>query len=75
MAEIASDGQLLKTDLTRGMVNASNLAVNPRKTVLTDAQGAPYANIDDLMDFRIGGLVRQSRPDSIGMEPVPFNAT
>lgn len=75
VAEIASDGQLLKTDLTRGMVNASNLAVNPRKTVLTDAQGAPYANIDDLMDFRIGGLVRQSRPDSIGMEPVPFNAT
>lgn len=75
VAEIASDGQLLKTDLTRGMVNASNLAVNPRKTVLTDAQGAPYANIDDLMDFRIGGLVRQSRPDSIGMEPTPFNAT
>ncbi|PVY56744.1 MULTISPECIES: hypothetical protein [unclassified Simplicispira] len=74
VAEIASDGQLLKTDLTRGMVNASNLAVNPRKTVLTDAQGAPYANIDDLMDFRIGGLVRQSRPDSIGMEPTPFNA-
>ena len=50
---------------TRGLVNASNLAVNPRKTVLTDAQGAPYANIDDLMDFRIGGLVRQSRADSI----------
>lgn len=75
VAEISSEIQLLKTDLTRGMVNASNLAVNPRKTVLTDAQGAPYANIDDLMDFRIGGLVRQSRPDSIGMEPTPFNAT
>ena len=73
VADISSEIQLLKTDLTRGLVNASNLAVNPRKTVLTDAQGAPYANIDDLMDFRIGGLVRQSRADSIGMEPVPFN--
>ena len=73
VADISSEIQLLKTDLTRGLVNASNLAVNPRKTVLTDAQGAPYANIDDLMDFRIGGLVRQSRADSIGMEPTPFN--
>ena len=74
VAEITSDLQLVKTDLTRGLINASNLAVNPRKTVLTDINGAPYANIDDLMDFRIGGLVRTTRPDSIGMEPTPFNA-
>ena len=58
-----------KTDLTRAMVNGANLAVNPRKTVLTDANGAPYVEIDDLLDFRIGGIVRQTRQDALGVEP------
>ena len=73
LAEVVSDIQRLKTDLTRNMVNAANLAVNPRKTVLVDGQGAPYVEIDDLLDFRIGGIIRQSRPDAINMEPQAFN--
>ena len=73
LAEIVSDIQRLMTDLTRNTINAANLAVNPRKTVLTDMQGAPYVNMDDLLDFRVGGIVRQTRPDSLGIEPSPFN--
>lgn len=74
LAEVVSDIKRLKTDLTRAMVNGANLAVNPRKTVLTDANGAPYVEIDDLLDFRIGGIVRQTRQDALGVEPTPFNA-
>lgn len=73
MAECVSDIQRLKTDLTRAMVNGANLAVNPRKTVLTDANGNPYVDVDDLLDFRIGGIVRQTRPDALSVEPSPFN--
>lgn len=73
VAEIVSDIQRLMTDLTRNTVNAANLAVNPRKTVLTDTHGNPYANMDDLLDFRIGGIVRQTRPEALGVEPSPFD--
>lgn len=74
IAEAVSDIQRLDTDLTRAMVNGANLAVNPRKTVLTDTNGAPYVAMDDLLDFRIGGIVRQTRADALGVEPTPFNA-
>lgn len=74
IAECVSDIQRLKTDLTRSLVNGANLAVNPRKTVLTDGNGAPYVDVDDLLDYRIGGIVRQSRPDALSVEPTSFNA-
>ena len=74
MAEVVSDIMRIKSDLTRAMINGANLAVNPRKTVLTDANGAPYVDVDDLLDFRIGGIVRQTRPDALGIDPSPFNA-
>lgn len=73
IAECVSDIQRLKTDLTRAMVNGANLAVNPRKTVLTDANGAPYVDVDDLLDYRIGGIVRQTRPDALSVEPAAFD--
>ena len=73
IAECVSDIQRLKTDLTRAMVNGANLAVNPRKTVLTDNNGNPYVEVDDLLDYRIGGIVRQSRPDALNIEPVAFD--
>ena len=73
IAECVSDIQRLKTDLTRVMSNGANLAVNPRKTILTDSNGNPYVDVDDLLDFRVGGIVRQSRADALGVEPTPFN--
>lgn len=75
IAEVVSDIQRLKTDLTRAMVNGANLAVNPRKTVLTDLNGAPYVDIDDLLDYRVGGIIRQTRPDALSVEQTPFNAS
>ena len=74
MAEVVADIQRLKTDLTRSMVNAANLSVNPRKTVLVDANGGPYADMDDLLDYRVGGITRITRADALGVEQTPFNA-
>ncbi len=74
IAEAVSDIQRLETDLTRAMVNSANLAVNPRKTILTDSNGAPYVEVDDLLDYRVGGIIRQTRPDALNVEPTPFNA-
>lgn len=64
MQEVVSDLQILSTELTRQMVDSGRLALNPRTKVLTDGNGSPYANIDDLLDSRAGGLVRQSRADA-----------
>jgi hypothetical protein len=60
VAECVSDLQLLSTELTRQMVDSGRLALNPRTKVLTSKDGTPFANIDDLLDSRAGGIVRQS---------------
>lgn len=73
VSEIVSDIQKLKTDLTRNTINAANLAVNPRKMVLVDGQGGSAVDIDDLLDFRIGGIIRTKSMDALGVEPTPFN--
>jgi len=72
VAETVADLQLLRTELMRGVVNNAYLANNPRKTVLTDVNGAPKANIDDLLDSRPGGIIRQYQGDAVGMEVTPF---
>lgn len=72
IAEIMSDLQMLKTEMTRAVVNNANLSNNPRKTVLMDAAGVPQANIDDILDGRPGVLVRQNRADALGTDATPF---
>lgn len=72
VAETVADLQRLRTELMRQTVNNAMLANNPRTTVLTDAQGAPRANIDDLLDGRPGGILRQSQMDAIGTQVTPF---
>lgn len=59
LAEAVSDLQELNSELTRQMVDSGRLAMNPRTKVLTDANWSPQANIDDLLDSRAGGIVRQ----------------
>lgn len=59
LAEAVSDLQELNSELTRQMVDSGRLAMNPRTKVLTDANWSPMANIDDLLDSRAGGIVRQ----------------
>lgn len=72
IAECVSDVQLFSTELTRQMIDSGRLALNPRTKVLTDPQGAPYANLDDLLDSRAGGLVRQTRPDATAEMLTPW---
>lgn len=72
MQEVVSDLQILSTELTRQMVDSGRLALNPRTKVLTDSNGSPYANIDDLLDSRAGGLVRQSRIDATAEMITPW---
>lgn len=72
VASLMSDLQKLKTDLTRALVNSANLAADPRKVVLTDNNGAPVVDIDDLLDFRIGGIIRTKNMQGLGIEPQPF---
>jgi hypothetical protein len=72
IAETMSDLQMLKTEMTRAVVNNTNLSNNPRKTVLTSSDGAPYANIDDILDGRPGVIVRQSQPGALGSDVTPF---
>lgn len=65
LAELVSDLQRLHTVITRQMLDSLYLATNPRKKVLVDATGAPQANIDDLLDARVGGIVRQNQVDAV----------
>jgi hypothetical protein len=72
VADLMSDLQRLNTELTRQVLNSAYLSNNPRKTVLTDVNGTPRANIDDLLDSRPGGILRQQQVDAIGQDITPF---
>ena len=72
VAETMSDLQRLKTELTRQMMDSAYLANNARTVVVTDANGSPQVNIDDLLDSRAGGVIRARSLDSIRSEIVPF---
>jgi hypothetical protein len=74
IAEAVSDLQELHTDILRQMVNNLALTNNPRKNVLTDANWSPLANIDDLLDSRIGGIVRVRDANAVTDNVVPFTA-
>ena len=72
IAEMVSDIQQLKTELTRQMLNNAYLANNPRKKILTDVNWSPLANIDDLLDGRPGGVLRQRQVDAITVDQTPW---
>jgi hypothetical protein len=72
IAECVSDLQLLGTEITRQTIDSGRLALQPRTKVLTDTNGSPLANIDDLLDHRAGGIIRQSRVDAVTEQITPF---
>lgn len=74
IADAVSDLQKLHTELLRQTLNNLYLANNPRTKVLTDANWTPLANIDDLLDSRIGGVVRQRDINAITEQVTPFAA-
>lgn len=72
IAEAVSDLMQLKTELLRQTLNSLYLANNPRTKVLTDAQWSPMANLDDLLDSRPGGIMRQRSTDAIQEHVTPW---
>jgi len=74
MADEVSDLQKLHTEILRQTLDNLKLTNNPRKNVLTDANWSPMANIDDLLDSRIGGIVRVRDANAVTDNIVPFTA-
>lgn len=73
-ADLVSDLQKLHTELLRQTLNNLYLTNNPRKKVLTDASWSPLANIDDLLDSRVGGLIRMRDVNAVQEDVTPFAA-
>lgn len=66
MADMTSDLQRLHTTIIRQMLDGLYLANNPRTIVQTNgANGAPMANVDDLLDSRVGGVVREYQSGAV----------
>jgi len=74
MSDVVSDLQKLHTELLRQTLNNLYLTNNPRTKVLTDANWSPLANIDDLLDSRAGGIIRQRDANAVTEQVTPFSA-
>ena len=59
VADLVSDIQRIQTEILRQSLDNLQLANNNETVVLTDASGAPMANIDDLLNRRPGGVMRE----------------
>jgi len=70
--DVVSDLQKLHTEILRQTLDNLKLTNNPRKNVLENSSGALQANIDDLLDSRIGGIVRVRSVDAVTDNVTPF---
>jgi hypothetical protein len=69
--DLVGDLQKLHTEMLRQTLYNLYLTNAPRSTLLTDANGTPYADIDDFLDMRAGGVVRMTRENAIQPLVVP----
>jgi len=74
VSELVMDIQFTKSVIWRQMLNNLYLTNNPRKAVLSSAGGIVQANLDDLLNSRPGGIMREYVPNAIRNEEVPFVA-
>jgi hypothetical protein len=72
--DLVGDLQKLHTEMLRQTLNNLYLTNSPRHTILTDSQGSPYVNIDDFLNMRPGGAVRQTREGAVQPLVTPFAA-
>lgn len=78
--DLAHDLQRISTEIVRAQIDNLALANNQESVVLTDGQGNPKANIDDLLNRRPGGVMRESVQGAIrpyverwqGIEAMPM---
>ena len=74
VAELVMSDQFTKSVILRQMLNNLYLTNNPRKAVLASASGVVQANLDDLMNSRAGGIMREYVAGAIRNEETPFVA-
>ena len=80
VADLVEDFQRISTDIMRAQLDNLDLANNQETVVLTDAQGNPQADIDDLLNRRPGGILREKAQGAIrpyverwqGIEAMPM---
>jgi hypothetical protein len=80
IADLVGEFQRISTDIWRGQLDSLSLANNQETVVLTGADGVPRANLDDLLNRRPGGVMRESVPGAIrpynerwqGIEAMPM---
>jgi hypothetical protein len=59
VADLVEEFQRIRTDIWRSQLDNLDLANNQETVVTTDSQGNPLANIDDLLNRRPGGILRE----------------
>lgn len=80
VADLVEDFQRIHTEVLRAQLDNLALANTQETIVLTDAQGSPMANIDDLLNRRPGGILRERTQGAIrpyqerwqGIEAMPM---
>lgn len=80
VADLVEDFQRISTDIWRAQLDNLELANNQETVVLTDSQGSPLANLDDLLNRRPGGVLREQTQGAIrpyverwqGIEAMPM---
>ena len=80
VADLVEDFQKIHTAIWRQQLDNLYLANNQETIVLTDAQGNPQANIDDLLNRRPGGIIRERMQGAVrpyqerwqGIEAMPM---
>lgn len=73
-AELVMADQFTKSVIWRQILNNLYLTNNPRKAVLSSPSGQVQANLDDLMNSRAGGIMREYVQGAIRNEETPFVA-
>lgn len=80
VADLVEDFQRIHTTIMRQQIDNLYLANNQETVVLTDSQGNPLANIDDLLNRRPGGIIRTKQAGAVmpyqerwqGIEAMPM---
>jgi len=65
VADLVEEFQRIHTSIIRSQLDNLALANNQETVVLTDGQGNPLANIDDLLNRRPGGIIRSKQPGAV----------
>lgn len=79
-ADLVSDTQKIGTDILRNQLDNLAMANNQETVVLTDSLGNPKADLDDLLNRRVGGIMREQVAGAIrpyterwqGIEAMPM---